>query len=67
MQWGATEEELKQLKEQEKLVKDAEEKFKSVDSETNRTLPLRGRLTLGTSDLSRFWEVFKEEFRNRKK
>lgn len=39
MQWSATEEELKQLKEQEKLVKEAEEKFKSIDSETNRTLP----------------------------
>ena len=60
MQWGATEEELKQLKEQEKLVKDAEEKFKSLDSETNRILPLRdpGGLTLGTSDLSRFWDSF---------
>lgn len=40
MQWSATEEELKQLKEQEKLVKDAEEKFKSIDSQTNRMLPL---------------------------
>lgn len=40
MEWSATEEELKQLKEQAKLVKDAEEKFKSIDSQTNRTLPL---------------------------
>ena len=67
MQWGATEEELKQLKQQEKLVKDAEEKFKSVDSDTTRT-PLRVcRLTTATSDMSRFWEVFKDEFRNRNK
>ena len=40
LQWGGTEEELKQLKEQEKLLKDAEEKFKSLDSETNRNISI---------------------------
>jgi len=41
IQWGATEAELKQFKEQENLVKNAEDKFKSIDSESNRTLHLR--------------------------
>jgi hypothetical protein len=40
MQWGGTEEELRQLKEQEKLLNDAEHKFKSLDSDTNRTTSL---------------------------
>ena len=40
LQWRGTKEELRQLKEQEKLSKDAENKFKSFDSETNRTAPL---------------------------
>lgn len=44
LQWGGTEEELKQLKEQEKLLKDAEEKFKSLDSETNRNISISYRV-----------------------
>lgn len=31
LQWSGTEEEIRQSKEQEKLLKDAEEKFKSLD------------------------------------
>jgi len=33
MQYGGTEEEIRQLKENEKLLKDAEEKFKSLESD----------------------------------
>jgi hypothetical protein len=33
MQYGGSEEEIRQLKEQEKLLKEAEEKFKSLESD----------------------------------
>jgi hypothetical protein len=33
-QWGATEEELQELREQERLLKEAEKKLKSVEPET---------------------------------
>jgi len=55
MQYGGSEEEIRQLKEQEKLLKEAEEKFKSLESDVKET-----------SDLVKFWQVFKDEFRNRK-
>jgi hypothetical protein len=70
LQWGGTEEEIKQLKEQEKLLKDAEEKFKSLDSEPTRNIPIHIEFSwVGseTNELSRFWQVFKDEFRNRNK
>jgi hypothetical protein len=37
VQWSGSEEELKQLQQQERLLKETEEKIKSLDSETNGT------------------------------
>ena len=37
VQWSGSEEELKQLQQQERLLKETEEKLKSLDSETNGT------------------------------
>ena len=39
MQWSGKEEELRQLKEQEKIIKEAQEKFKTIDSESNPGIP----------------------------
>ena len=39
VQWSGSEEELKQLQQQERLLKETEEKIKSLDSETNGTPP----------------------------
>lgn len=68
MQYGGTEEEIRQLKEQEKLLKRAEEKFKSLDSDVKGPI-LTGLGSLSdcseTNDFSRFWQLFKDEFRNR--
>jgi hypothetical protein len=67
-QWGGSEEELRQLREQEKLLKEAEEKFKSVDSGTTNSNTLKnGDNFEGNGDFIRFWQVFKDEFRNRNK
>lgn len=38
MQFGGTEEEVRQLKEQEKLLKQAEEKFKSLESDVKGSI-----------------------------
>ena len=35
VQWSGNEEQLRQLKDQERLLKETEEKIKSLDSETN--------------------------------
>jgi len=53
--YGGSEDELRQLQEQEKLLKETDEKIKTLDSETSQ------------GDLGKFWAVFKEEFRNRNK
>ena len=51
MQYGGNEEQLRQLKEQEKLLKETEEKIKTLDTETSRMsfsfLQLTGRGRLG--------------------
>jgi len=56
MRLSSSEEELQQLRENEKLLKEAEEKFKSIEGDSP-----------GDSELGRFWKIFKEEFRNVKK
>jgi hypothetical protein len=70
VRFTSTEEELKQLKENEKLLKEAEDKFKSIEAESNGIIPLRGIVLTApqeTSELGRFWKIFKEEFRNIRK
>jgi len=40
LQYGGTEEEIRQLKQQEKLFKEAEEKFKSLESDVKGPIPI---------------------------
>jgi hypothetical protein len=44
MQYGGSEEEVRQLKEQEKLLKEAEEKFKSLESDVKGSFRQKSRV-----------------------
>jgi len=44
MQFGMSEEELRQLKEQEKLLKEAEAKFKSLESDVKGSFLQKSRI-----------------------
>ena len=71
IRFTSTEEELQQLKEHERLLKEADEKFKSIEGEESNRTFLRSRLFYANceeaSELGRFWKIFKDEFRNRNK
>jgi hypothetical protein len=65
---SSSEKELEQLRENAKLLKEAEEKFKSIEEDAHGTLaPKPDANGEGDSELGRFWKIFKEEFRNVKK
>jgi len=69
MRFTSTEEELQQFKENQRLLKEADEKFKHIEGESNGTFLSRYFYSnrQEESGLGRFWKIFKEEFRNRNK